>query len=91
MANPTFKDFGNKEEAKHQGSRKDLMLLKRAVDAGVTEEQLGVLYPQILKLYSGFVNNYLIKAKRLHAPKESASHDLEMKKWWNETNRKKTI
>eukprot|EP00957_Ditylum_brightwellii_P112910 8609714-Ditylum_brightwellii.AAC.2 len=67
-ANPLFLEFGNKEEAQHQGSRKDLVLFKLAVAAGVTDEQSGVLFPQIYTLHPGFVNNCLIKANRMKLP-----------------------
>jgi len=62
---PSFSEFGDTSSAKTQGSRKDLASFKLAVDAGVTADQLSVIYPQICSLYPGFVNTCLNKAVRV--------------------------
>lgn len=64
-ANPSFKEFGSKEDVWTQGFRTDLMKFHQAVNVGVAEEQLGALFPQIVKRYPGYMNKCLIKANRI--------------------------
>ena len=78
--NSSFQEFGNTQEIVCQGSRNDLANFKVAMDAGLTLEQLGALYPQICSRYPNFVNNCLIKANRLNPVNEV--HD-EILTWLN--------
>ena len=47
------------------GARSDLGAFEEAVKAGLTNEQLLVLFPVICTRYPGYVNNHLIKAGRI--------------------------
>ena len=76
-ANLSFRELGKYKNS--FGARNDLVAFEKAVDAGVTNEQLLVLFPKVCTMFSSYVNNYLIKAGRmeLKLKKESpATADL---------------
>ena len=75
-ANPAFHELGKYENS--SGSRSDLAAFKQAVEAGVTNEQLKVLFPSVCTRYRGYVNNYLIKAGRMELELELESDTVDL-------------
>jgi hypothetical protein len=61
---PVFKEFGDAGTTLTQGFRKDLASFKCAAEAGVTKDQLLVLYPSVCKRYPGFVNSHIREIKQ---------------------------
>jgi hypothetical protein len=58
-----FQEFGDPGKVLTKGFRKDLASFKCAAEAGVTIDQLLVLYPDICKRYPGFVNSHIREIK----------------------------
>jgi hypothetical protein len=59
QTSPGFKEFGEVGTALTQGFRQDLASFKVAVEAGLTKDQLLVLYPGVCARFPGFVNSHL--------------------------------
>jgi hypothetical protein len=59
-----FKEFGELPTVITQGFRKDLASFKLAAEAGLTKDQLLVLYPTVCARYPGFVNSHIRELKQ---------------------------
>jgi hypothetical protein len=64
QTSPGFKEFGELGTVNAQGFRKDLSSFKLAAEAGLTKDQLLLLYPRVCAQYPGFVNRHIRENKK---------------------------
>jgi hypothetical protein len=65
QTSPGFKEYGEVGTALTQGFCKDLANFKLAAEAGLTKDQLLVLYPTVCERYPGFVNSHIREIKQI--------------------------